>query len=57
MVSQLILAHRTLAVPSNIFQPSLATLPTKRAQEALRRSEQMFRAITENASELIARRT
>lgn len=55
IVSQLILAHRA---PDGKVE-YLSTIArditgSRRAQDALRRSEEMFRIITENASELIA---
>ena len=55
MVSQLILAHRDCGGAVEYLSTIARDITeAKRAQEALRRSEQMFRVITENASELIA---
>ncbi|MBM3839226.1 MAG: PAS domain S-box protein [Verrucomicrobia bacterium] len=54
-VSQLILAHRAAdGTVAHLCTIARDMTDAKRAQEALRRSEQLFRVMTENATELIA---
>ncbi|MBI2948206.1 MAG: PAS domain S-box protein [Verrucomicrobia bacterium] len=54
-VSQLILAHKTAdGAVAHLCTIARDMTDAKRAQEAVRRSEQLFRVMTENATELIA---